>query len=123
MDEMTLTIIVSMLLGVNLIVTLWVIRRLHQVTHAHRQARQELTQAVSDLQQVCAHLSVHLADAAQRPKSAAAPLASGGVMNDRLLEQAIRMARAGADAEQLVLSYGLSQGEAELLLLLHRRSD
>ncbi|MDY6941616.1 MAG: DUF2802 domain-containing protein [Pseudomonadota bacterium] len=45
----------------------------------------------------------------------------GGRMGgDRFYEQAVRLVDQGADAQHLVRTYGLSQGEAELIVQLHR---
>jgi len=116
-------IIVCVMLGGNLIFIIRMMSTLHKLTKTGIQERQALAQATTDLQLVCARLSAHLTNMTERSSSAVTGLATGGATNDRLYEQAIRMARAGATAEQLVVSYGLSRGEAELLLLLHRQSS
>ena len=121
MSEMMVWIIVCVMLGGNLIITIRMMSTLHKLTKAGIQERQALAQATTDLQLVCARLSAHLANMAERSSSAVTGLATGGATNDRLYEQAIRMARAGATAEQLVASYGLSHGEAELPNLADQR--
>jgi len=123
MNEMMVWIAVCILLGGNLIFTLRMMSILRTLARAGMQERQALAQATTDLQLVCARLSAHLTNMIERPASPATAVVSGGATNDRLYEQAIRMARSGATAEQLVASYGLSHGEAELLLLLHRQSS
>lgn len=116
-------IIVCIMLASNLIFTMWMMSKLRKLTKAGILERQALAQATTDLQLICARLNAHLTSLTERSSSAVTGLATGGATNDRLYEQAIRMARAGATAEQLVASYGLSHGEAELLLLLHRQSS
>jgi len=123
MSEMMVWIIVCIMLASNLIFTMWMMSKLRKLTKAGILERQALAQATTDLQLICARLNAHLTSLTERSSSAVTGLATGGATNDRLYEQAIRMARAGATAEQLVASYGLSHGEAELLLLLHRQSS
>lgn len=123
MSEMMGWIVVFIMLGGNLIFTLRMMSMLRALAKAGIQERQALAQATTDLQLVCARLGSQLTNMTERPSAPAIGMVTGGATNDRLYEQAIRMARAGATAEQLVASYGLSHGEAELLLLLHRQSS
>lgn len=97
-------------------------RRLQaRIAHAERLAN-AAAMDVKSLIRARDELEASVSDArAELARASARPPAETGARPAQIYDQAIKLVQQGFDAEQLIHTCGLSRGEAELVLTLHRR--